>query len=581
MSYRLKISEFYRPSAEFGKRAEEIHTTKQKLMYGSEIGSAAPVKTAVRKKRRSIADMMKYAAAGIAAAGVITVAASSVPQVTEQPATPPVLAKYDDYREKYQYAISCPTYRETLTEGGYAVCLDVSTEEKKQALYDFFASSIYEALRYESEKGEEFNNDPDPRKMLWIYFLSETEDGGIIGSVGSNSSNPGPYEDYISLNFAHASGVAIGYSGVDTRIQDFYYGEDNIGIVLYPSFSGELPYFLGIESLSAAKELYGNKSKEEILGLITEPLDKYFFEIQKAADGARWTNLHYETMHTLGQFSINKGKADLIMPEFFKVIRDDEIYGYKTLTAAANTDYFLVTGSDRYPSDKPYEYDIDCRSLESIVNSRYTGAYFTYDWAAGSQQILYPTTFHGHKNVTYADKFFGLMALTDFIYDNDPDKPQDPEAADTEHIYYDLLTLNAAEDTEINVPQLSRLLPIEDKYYLYKLGYSGMYTIANNGDHEVVVIGNLCSENNEGPDTSKIAGRISRTDGGDTSQYFNYEPLLPGESVTVSVSSIFAGDSEAATLTMPECCTVVDSNGNVYSHTGVEADLMNGTIKED
>lgn len=565
----MKISEFGRTPGEFAKRPRELHTVKQKLSHGSEINVAA--KSPEKRKRKNISDMLKFAVAGVAAAAVVTVSAPTTAQETKQ-LLPPVLPAYEE-NHKYQYTVSFPTYREALEPGGYAVCLDLSTEEKKQALYKYFADSIYEFLRFDDEKGEEYNNDPDPKKALWTYFPSETEDG-YVGAFGRSISGT---SDGYSWESVLPSGIVLKYRNSDTQMIGEHGDSHSVGT--YPAFYYELTSVLGMENLPGARALYKNKTRDEILETIAEPLENYFFEIQRAQDGTQWTNLRYEAMHTLEQFTITQGKADIIMPVFFKTVRDDELYGYKTVTASANTDYILVTGSDEYPLDKPYGYRFDPRCLEKIVRSRYVDEYFTYDWASGLMQIDYPSEYHAHKNVTCHVSYGYEITLADFIHEQSFDEPQDGAAAETAHIYYSPVALSVGEDTELTLPQLSRLLPIEDKYYLYRLGYSSKYTITNNGDHEVVVIGNLCSWDDEGLNFDNINSSMTRDDSA-LGQFFNCEPLLPGESVTIFVSSIFAGDKEMATLTMPECCTVVDSSGQAYSHTEFEVDLINGKVKE-
>ena len=497
---------------------------------------------------------------------MITVS-SSVSAPVEPIETPPTLPQYES-TEKYQYSVYLPTYRETLEPGGYAVVLDVSTEEKKQALYGYISDSIYELLKFDEEHGEEYRNDHDRDKMLCTHFRSKTEDGGHMASFATNYNFDEVLEAW-SVDEIY-TGVVINYNNA-TKINNNY---------MFSEFSDSFPNTLDLFSYPHLKETYGGKTSDEIRAMITEPMDRYLLDIKSAEDGKKWTNLRYETMSTLTQFTVETGKACIVTPEFFKVIRDDELYGWKTLTVPESGDYLLVTGSDNYPTDKPYAYSFTPADLEKLNAASYSTAQFNYDWAEGTSRIFFPTTAHAHKNTTYNTRFYtGRIWVSELVYAQNFDEPQ--ENTGLEHIYYDLAAFNAASGTEMIVPQLSRLLPIEDKYYLYELGMSDRYTITNNGDHEVVVIGNLTSEIDPELDENKIAAVNYRYNDGRMGQFFNYEPLLPGESLEIYSSTMFAGDRGAATLTMPECCTVVDSIGNEYSHAGIEIDLLTGKTKED
>lgn len=190
VDFWVKISEFHRSTDEFGKRPKEIHTTKQRLTYGSEmnVGAKSPEK---RNPKKSLSDMLKFVVASVASVAVITVSAPTVKPVE----TPPVV---DEPTRKYQYEISYPTYTQRLSPGGYAVCLDISTEDKRQAYYKVFADLLYENFKFSEERGDEYTNDPNPSKSLITFFNSETPFYGSdkrMDSIGRDFSYDG-YQFY-------------------------------------------------------------------------------------------------------------------------------------------------------------------------------------------------------------------------------------------------------------------------------------------------------------------------------------------------------------------------------------------------
>lgn len=558
----MKISEFHSMHDEFGKRPKELHTTKQRLMYGAEINTSAITKAPSKRNRMNIADMLKFAAAGVAAAAIITLS-----PVRTEPEHPPVIDEYNF--GKYHYFVSYPTHRETLSPGGYALYLDIGTEEKRQAFYRYFADYIYEFLRFWEESGEEYINGRDDNgfnkdNFVHSVFRSET-DGSIICSIGSHYGiNSTGREDNINL-------------GIYSHFTDHYFHEHNDKELIvrseyaldggsdysfFTNLSVDLRYLINRESFSAMLETYDNKSYEEIFEIVAELIDGYFGNRSISRDSSREDFLSYETMYSMQQFTVEQGTYDLIMPEFLSVVRDDELYGYKEITVPAGKSYFLITGSDEYPLDKPYEYGMENAVFTDSVDDMHINIYSSgFDWWSLEReadrmymQILGRGMYYdkSQKRGEYE------ISLTDFIR-----RPGFTELTGTAHVYYGFAVVNAETDKRFVVPRLCRLIPIEDTYYDYKLPGENTYTVTNNGDHEVVVMGNCISGSINGSDL----GVLRRTDGFD--QYFNYEPLLPGESITIKS----AGGT--AVLTMPQCCTIIDGGGRDYMFDWRDTDAIN------
>lgn len=550
----MKISELHSMPDEFGKRAKELHTTKQRLMYGSEINTPVIAKATTKRERMNIADMLKFAVAGVAAAAVITMS-----PVQTEPEPPPVINEYDF--GKYHYFVSYPTHRETLSPGGYALYLDVGTEEKKQAFYGFFADSVYELLRFFEENGEEYlneDNSNDADNLIWTVYRSSTDDL-IFVTVGRKY-------DFNDENLSFMNSLAVPSSFINYYNHDIIvwdeYGMNGTPIyTLENDFSAELMRKLNCFKFSDIMETYGGKSYEEVLETVSGLLDEFFLYGMKDGEVLQDDLLCYETIHSMCQFTVEQGTAELEMPEFISVMRDDELYGFKQITVPADKNYFLITGSDEYPLDKPYEFNL--RSLikrdkndDIFINtmSDYTNMWESNWEFMGSYMsgYSYPMFYDEERRGSEYDVY-----LTDFIR-----RPRSGLTG-TAPVYYGLTVLNVEEDTDVVVPQLCRPLPIEDTYYTFELPGNDTYTITNNGDHEVVAIGNYrLTETDLG-----VFGTLKRT--GWIDQYFDYEPLMPGESLTI-ISSF-----GRASLTMPECCTVIDSSGTSYNSTGAEVDLLN------
>lgn len=152
--------------------------------------------------------------------------------------------------------------------------------------------------------------------------------------------------------------------------------------------------------------------------------------------------------------------------------------------------------------------------------------------------------------------------------------------------------MNFETDTEFQAPRMSRVFPIEDDYYIFGLNQGGeeyegdVYTVMNNGDHEVVVIGNLEAyrlverEDSENTASYTAPGSLLKYVGS-LDQEFNYQTLLPGESFTFTAEKGDISGRYITTLTMPNCCTVTDSSGMAYSASKYKVDFVKQKITED
>lgn len=149
------------------------------------------------------------------------------------------------------------------------------------------------------------------------------------------------------------------------------------------------------------------------------------------------------------------------------------------------------------------------------------------------------------------------------------------ELSGTAPVYYDPLGVNFRENVELNVPQMTRILPITDDYHIFKLGYGGnTYTVTNTEDHEVAVMGNWYERNYDNDRSLQREYLCPQTElkfSGDIDQDFNFRTLLPGESFIFTAT---CGAGEYSSLAMPQCCTVTDSLGTSYTASNYKADLI-------
>lgn len=567
----MAISELGHLPNELGKRPKELHVVKQKIMHGTEITAPAPApaKTVSVRKKRGIADMLKFVTMGVAAAVVVTVSAGSAeddPPYIDDP--------YIDYpidieipHPEYYYTVTYATETLQLGKGGYAMFLDIGTEAKKQVFYKYCADTVYNRLEFFKKRGKEFNNDPDTGKLLFTEYYSETGNKYLGGMSSSNIFNYG-----YGLN-TNGEVVAVdnyGYRWNDELLffgdQSFYDDEFLFGNLSFYDNDNAYDYnfgkAVGCADDSEIMNNYGGLTYDQTFEKISGLIDRYF-AVPPGTKQWNVSGLAFETMYNTVQFSVLDGNIRLTIPEFLTVVRDDEYYGYTTITAAKNTDYFMITGSDEYPVDKMIEYKF--RLL--VTGDRGKQVNFL-GYKAGTdpgyidKAYMSATPFLS-VGIYTQERFFDVD-MTNFIRQSDPNK-------DTAHIYNSLKVVSLDEDTEFIVPKHTRLLPISDPYLLHRLPNDGTYTITNNGDHEVAVIGNLKFWiNSEG---LIFMGQSVQKRADEPDQYFNWEPLMPGESLTITTSG------GLSTLTMPECCTVTDSRGTVYSASDIEIDLIKGKVK--
>lgn len=545
----MKISEFYRPSAEFGKRAEEIHTTKQKLMYGSEInvGAKSPEK---RNPKKSISDMLKYAVASVASVAVIAVSVPTVKPVE----TPPVV---DEPTYKYQYEISYPTYTQRISSGGYAVCLDISTEEKRQAYYKVFADLLYENFKFSEERGDEYMNDPNPLKSLITFYNSETPFYGSnkrMGSIGRNFS----FDGYRFYDGCIGAICALPLSADTLNIlRDYHKDPSNTGYINRSNYWG---YRVENQEISDIQALYGGKTREEVLEAVTETLDRYLYECDPNAEFplSNECGWNEEAQFTCEQYTV-EGECDLVLPIFTKIVRDDELYGYKTLTVPANTPCLVLTGRNDYPLDKQWDSQVDIR-VSGSDDVSYNVMHFTCSGEDG----------HSYMYSSESETKYNSYYLSNKVF-----RKKVEELSGTAPIYYDPLGVNFYENVELSVPQMTRILPITDDYHIFKLGYgSSTYTVTNDGDHEVAVMGNWYErkyDNDHSLQREYLCPRTELKFSGNIDQDFNFRTLLPGESFSFTATG---GAGEYSSLAMPQCCTVTDSSGTSYTASNYKADLI-------
>lgn len=343
----MKISELGHLPKEFAKSSDEMHTAKQKLMHGTEINrigsgtKAAPAK----RRRRGLADMLKLAAGAAAAAVVVAVSAvaaepdiPNIPDDTDRPGgsepdvsfvhpgdhdvpdnpdtsgTPDILPEY-----KYSYTISYPTYSVDISKGGYAVCLDISTAEKKQALCEFCADIAAEYLNFFTEYGDEYNED----ETVYVLLRSETEDIDMKNGYASYIERI----DYLFPNYIE-SVVEPGNGGMsvtgDSLNNTIIYKGIKRRFSITSEFSAFLYEKIKITDHSVVMENYGGLTRGEILEKVTALVDEYFSEpLDPIKTGVITENsLYFETMTTTQTFYVEEGEGRLILPEFFGVVRD-------------------------------------------------------------------------------------------------------------------------------------------------------------------------------------------------------------------------------------------------------------------
>lgn len=549
LNFKARKSELNSIPSEMLKPPREIHTTPQKLMYGSEVNVLEKCSVVKRERKRlGLADMLKLAAGAVAV--TVTVAVMT-------PA--PVLPDDQPNMSDYTYTIPVKTRTETLTEGSYAFVLDLDTFEKKQAYYKLIADSIFQYLQFYNERGEEFETDPDPNKIISPLFYSENENR-VVGNGGS------VYErlEFPGLKFCSD----IEFNGRLIDCYDFFPNQIDNNVDMSHHASYELNEKLGCNESEVMLENYGSLTYDEILDKITLLCDEYYSEpIQDiVTDYIFESSLNYDRIETLSQLTVSEGSADVVLPEFLDVVRDDNIYGYKTVTIPKGTDYFLVTGSNEYPVDKlmgnnSISIKLDRSSEPVTIN------FFSFSKYIGEGNIgSYTKTRPGYDNVIANGEGFGFSRSVVF-------EPKD--IGGSAHIYSELGVLSVSSDTVAIIGTTSRVIPIRDEYYLHSLLDEGIYFITNNGDHEVMVIGDLVTEDMYSGYAAELTNSGFQRFVDDLNMPFHFASLLPGESLTISATG------SATTLTMPKCCSVTDSSGASYSPTEYRIDLKNGKIKQE
>lgn len=535
------MGEFNSFPKELGKHPAELHIAKQRLMHGSEINNSVKVraKSAPKRKRRGFADMLRLAA-GVAATAIVAVS-------TAAPATETV-----DYG-KYHFFVSYPTYKLKIEPGGYGAYLDLSTEGKRQALSVFCTEWIYGFTSFMDKYGDEMLDDANKNERLHPVHLSKNQyDFGNY--LGMDTWFMGESDEiHVPWMRAFLRYDSDGGNFIRTREYDMS-GKSSVQFFCMADY-------IDIKSTSSKDIIssYGDMSRDEILTDVAQKVDDLFMSKEILND---------KKTDSLSQFTVYGKGGELIVPEFIKVVRNDEIYGYRKLTVPKDGDYFLITGSDKQPLSEPWKRARELFLSREVSGDRISGGIYASNNKIQESAVILSNSFIDHTD------FFMRLDVTDAISNPDYDN-----LTGTDHVYYELALINTRETLELIVPQVTRLVPVEDEYYVFRLSdHSGTYTITNNGDHEVVVIGNLELEGIFSGLIRLPNGLITRE--GEDSRKFAYEPLVPGESLTINVKSGVLWDT-TTWLTMPECCTVTDSGGREYTAGSVKIDLVKGKVRVD
>ena len=155
-------------------------------------------------------------------------------------------------------------------------------------------------------------------------------------------------------------------------------------------------------------------------------------------------------------------ETPVIQPDETSAVQEGSANPYKstTLIVPANTDCFIVTGMNDFPLNKLKSGSTNFYGDVTKDDSYVINCYYPVNIVGGR------CMWNLAKNSS-ANKIKFLGSLNKLLDGNSE------ALSGTAPMYYDLLAMNFETETKFRAPQMSRVLPIEDDYYIFRLNLGG------------------------------------------------------------------------------------------------------------